>query len=54
MLFIYVIVTAVIGLLFAIYLKMKVSKEDTGSEKMQEISAAIREGAMAFLFVNTR
>ncbi|MFC1562939.1 sodium-translocating pyrophosphatase [candidate division KSB1 bacterium] len=50
MTFIYVLVTAVIGLLFAGYLKMKISKEPTGSEKMQEISAAIREGAMAFLF----
>ncbi len=50
MLFIYVIVTAVIGLLFALYLKIKVSKEDAGNEKMREISAAIREGAMAFLY----
>ncbi len=50
MIFIYVLVTAVIGLLFAGYLKIKISKAPTGNEKMMEISKAIREGAMAFLF----
>ncbi len=38
-----------IALLFATFLYMKVKKEDSGNEKIQELSKAIREGAMAFL-----
>ena len=38
-----------ISLLFAAFLFFNVKKQSTGSEKMREISNAIREGAMAFL-----
>jgi len=39
----------VVAILFAAYLARSVLKEDKGTAKMQEISAAILEGAMAFL-----
>jgi K(+)-stimulated pyrophosphate-energized sodium pump len=39
----------IIALLFATLLYFKVSKQDTGNEKIRELSKAIREGAMAFL-----
>ncbi len=39
----------IIALLFALYLFFSVKKQDPGSEKMRELSSAIREGAMAFL-----
>ncbi len=39
----------VLGLIFALYLAGKISKQDPGTERMQEISAYIHEGAMAFL-----
>lgn len=38
-----------ISLLFAGFFARSVLKEDPGSEKMQEIAAAIQEGAMAYL-----
>jgi K(+)-stimulated pyrophosphate-energized sodium pump len=38
-----------ISILVAIYLYFYVSKQDSGNEKMQEISGAIREGATAYL-----
>jgi len=38
-----------IGLAFAFYLLSVVSSSEKGSKKMEEISALIREGAMAFL-----
>jgi K(+)-stimulated pyrophosphate-energized sodium pump len=38
-----------IALLFAAFLYFRVSKQDTGNEKIQDLSKAIREGAMAFL-----
>src|SRR6185436_20921967 len=38
-----------IGLLFALYLIRDVMKRDTGTEKMQEISNYIKQGAEAFL-----
>ncbi len=50
MVLVYVLLTAVVGLIFANYLRWKIRREPTGDEKMQEISRAIREGAMAFLF----
>jgi hypothetical protein len=40
---------SVIGLLFALYLIRDVMKRETGNEKMQEISNAIKLGAEAFL-----
>lgn len=38
-----------IALLVIVYLVKYVFKQDKGSEEMQEISNAIREGAMAFI-----
>ena len=38
-----------IALLYGFYLVRKVLRQPAGSEKMQEISAAIHEGAMAYL-----
>ncbi len=43
------LMAAVIGLLFAVFLWVRISKAETGSEEMNSISTAIREGAMAFL-----
>jgi len=37
------------ALLFAVFLYIAVKKQNPGNEKMQELSNAIREGAMAFL-----
>ena len=37
------------ALLFATYLFFTVKKQSPGNEKMQELSNAIRDGAMAFL-----
>jgi K(+)-stimulated pyrophosphate-energized sodium pump len=42
-------ISGLIALLFAGYLVYKIRKESSGNQKMQEISNAIREGAMAFL-----
>ena len=39
----------IVALLFAMYLFFSVKKQSPGNEKMQELSNAIREGAMAFL-----
>ena len=36
---------AIVGLLYAIFLRWQVMKEDKGTEKMQEVWGAIREGA---------
>jgi len=46
---IFIIVVGVLSVLFAKYIEMQVKKAETGNEKMNEISAAIEEGAMAFL-----
>ena len=40
---------SVVGLLFAVYLIRDVMKRDTGTDKMREISDAIKQGAEAFL-----
>ena len=40
---------SVLGLLFAVYLIRDVLRRDTGTESMQEISNAIKQGAEAFL-----
>ncbi len=42
-------IAGVIGIIFAIFLWARVAKVDPGNERMQEIAAAIHEGAMAFL-----
>ena len=42
-------IAGIVALLFAAYLMSSVLKESPGNEKMQEISQAIFEGAMAFL-----
>ena len=39
----------ILALLFAIYLFFSVKRQSAGTEKMKELSSAIREGAMAFL-----
>ena len=39
----------ILALLFAIFLFLSVKKQSPGSEKMKELSHAIRKGAMAFL-----
>ena len=40
----------VIGLIYAIFLTIRISRFDKGNERMKEISAAIHDGAKAFLF----
>lgn len=40
---------SIIGLLFAIYLSRNVLRRDTGTDRMREISEAIKTGAEAFL-----
>jgi K(+)-stimulated pyrophosphate-energized sodium pump len=40
---------AILGLLYAIFLRSQILKEDKGSAKMQEVWNAIREGADAYL-----
>ena len=42
-------ILAVVALLFALLMANSVKKEDIGTDKMKEISSAIREGAVAFL-----
>jgi K(+)-stimulated pyrophosphate-energized sodium pump len=42
-------ISGLISILAAIYLYFYVSKQDSGNEKMREISGAIREGANAYL-----
>ncbi|MBW3014802.1 sodium-translocating pyrophosphatase [Candidatus Woesearchaeota archaeon] len=45
----YIIVAALVALLTAFVLAKKIDKKEPGTERMIEISNAIREGAMAFL-----
>jgi len=42
-------VGGLLALLFALFLYFTVKKQSPGNEKMQELSSAIRQGAMAFL-----
>ncbi|MBM3145976.1 MAG: sodium-translocating pyrophosphatase [Chloroflexi bacterium] len=44
-----VLVVAILGLLYAIFLRAQILREDKGDEKMQEVWNAIREGADAYL-----
>ncbi len=41
---------SVLGLLFALFLALKVKKQAPGTDRMKEIAASIHEGATAFLF----
>ncbi|NIM92971.1 MAG: sodium-translocating pyrophosphatase [Anaerolineales bacterium] len=41
--------SAILGLLYAVFLRWQILQEDRGSEKMQEVWNAIREGADAYL-----
>jgi K(+)-stimulated pyrophosphate-energized sodium pump len=44
-----VLAVAIIGLLYAIILRNQILKEDMGTQKMQEVWGAIRDGADAYL-----
>ena len=44
-----VLASAVVSLLYGAYLARKTTRHDPGSQAMQEVSAAIQEGAMAYL-----
>ena len=41
--------TSIFALGYGVYLSRKVLKEDEGSEKLQQIGRAVREGAMSYL-----
>jgi len=43
------VITGFLGLLFVVFLVRYVLKQDEGSEKVKEITGAIKEGALAFL-----
>jgi K(+)-stimulated pyrophosphate-energized sodium pump len=40
---------AILGLLYAVFLRGQIMREDKGSAKMQEVWGAIRDGADAYL-----
>jgi len=42
--------SGIVGLLFVVYLCVRILRKSPGTEKMREISEMIHEGAMAFLF----
>ena len=44
-----IVVCGVLAIVYAIWATLSVMWADAGSEKMQEIAAAIREGAQAYL-----
>src|SRR5260370_3727169 len=44
-----VFVIAIIGLLYAIFLRSQILREDKGTPKMQEVWGAIKDGADAYL-----
>ena len=45
-----VMLSAVIGLVFAGWLAKFISKQDAGNEKMQDIASKIHEGAISCIF----
>ena len=49
-----VLVVAIAGLLYALLLRWQVLRADTGTKKMQDIAAAVREGANAYLAAQFR
>jgi K(+)-stimulated pyrophosphate-energized sodium pump len=49
-----VLVIAVLGLLYALFLVRQVKKADSGTPRMQAISAAVREGSDAYLAAQFR
>src|ERR1700689_3315285 len=44
-----IVLCGLLAIVYAIWATMSVMSADAGSEKMQEISAAVREGAQAYL-----
>ena len=44
-----VLITAILGLLYAIFLRSQILREDPGTRQMQEVWDAIRQGADAYL-----
>lgn len=49
-LFYAVAAVSVLGLLYAVFLAMRVKKQDAGTERMKELAHSIHEGATAFLY----
>ena len=49
-----VLLIAIAGLLYALMLVKQVMRADTGTKKMQEVAAAVREGANAYLAAQFR
>ncbi len=47
-------IVGILALLFAAYLASSVGKQEVGTDRMKEISSAIKEGAKAFLFAEYR
>ncbi|MFA5089107.1 MAG: sodium/proton-translocating pyrophosphatase, partial [Candidatus Omnitrophota bacterium] len=47
--FVSVILCALVALLFAVFLVLRILKTDEGTDKMKEIAEAVREGAGAYL-----
>ena len=45
---------AVLGLAYALFLRNQILREDKGTEKMQEVWHAIRDGAVAYLTSQTK
>jgi len=45
----WVLLSGLIGVLFAVYLYFRVMKQSAGNDKMKEIASLIHEGAMAYL-----
>ena len=44
-----ILAAAIVGLLYAVYLRTRVGHEDAGTEEMQAVAALIQEGAFAYL-----
>ena len=44
-----ILAIAILGLLYAVFLRAQILREDTGSERMREVWSAINEGAISYL-----